>query len=1334
MTQLLNFWSFKFKEMNFFTCGTDDDYRRNGTRRGIGFKNVADLAANGGFSRMKGLFGLRVFSLLAFIALFSFSSIAQSTSGVTGVVTDPNGAVVSGINVTLTDTKTGRELTTTTNDRGQYSFANVQPGEKYTITFVGPGFQKLVVSNVTLGVARTETHDATLTAGDVSATVDVTASSTGETLNTTDASIGNVIDTRQLKELPIQIRSSPAALIGLQPGVVGNNVGTATTNRVGSVTGSRADQGNITIDGFDANDQATGQFAATVGNAPIDSVQEFRAISTNPNASQGRSAGGQVEIVTKSGSNLFHGNLYEYYRGENFAANSFFANRAGNYTAQDEALSGGILVAGTQKQPRPHLVRNQFGGSFSGPIPLLRFGEPPTSASTFQSGKDKAFFFFNYEGRRDAQGIPSTRTVPLDHFRAGSVAYINNGVGCSSQSRLNTTPSCITILSPTGVAGIDPIGIGANAALLSYVNDRYPRANDFSLGDGINTGGFRFNATSAREDNTYTTRIDANLNDRNKIFARLNIARRTQDDIVNTVAQQFPGDPRTALIVVKDYLLGGGWTWVANNSFVNQLSVGNAHSGLDFPNLLDPLSPNIWTFMNTTTGGAISAPWGGISEQDRTVDTPTFRDDATWTFGNHSLLFGGQWKPIKSKSGIRNDFNFVQLGLGGNRTALGTATRPANLLQTTTAINAWDRAFPFSLGRIGQIATNFNYSFEGDPFGLATGKSRTFRYNEYELYIQDNWKLTTDLTLNLGLRWGYYEPPYETTGFQTTHDTDIGELFPIRTANGAAGIGGDAAEPFLTYDLAGKGNNRPGYYPGDKNNFAPRVGFAWSPSFTGGFGKTLFGDRKTSIRGGYSLQYERVGGALTFIQDQVSYLFDNTATTAFGGLGASNVDLALDPRFTAINQLPIANVAPIITRPLTPFVDGGVPFGNAEGQTNYTISNTFEVPYYHQYSIGFQRELPGDFLIDVSYVGRKGRKLFTQADAAQIVDFKDPVSGQTMIQAFNATQAELNAGVAVGALTPQPFFENQGHMAGCPAACTRNLANNVGSLIAIGDLSDTMQFMNAVGWVRNNVGLSGQFSTNAYITNLGHSEYNGLLISLQKRFSNGFQFDVNYTYSHSKDNNSSVANTVFGGLICDLRDIDRCYGPSDFDIRHLFNVNGIWELPFGRGKAFGTNASGWVEQLIGGWQISGIYAYRSGLPFSTTTGSFPVGFVFDSPAVLTGNASALQIGIDPNQASVQFFADRAAALDALRNPQGGEIGQRNNLRGPTFWNVDLGIAKSFKLPWEGHRIQLRADAFNAFNHNAFGLPAVNFNAGTFGNITTSSTTPREIQFALRYDW
>jgi hypothetical protein len=287
----------------------------------------------------------------------------------------------------------------------------------------------------------------------------------------------------------------------------------------------------------------------------------------------------------------------------------------------------------------------------------------------------------------------------------------------------------------------------------------------------------------------------------------------------------------------------------------------------------------------------------------------------------------------------------------------------------------------------------------------------------------------------------------------------------------------------------------------------------------------------------------------------------------------------------------------------------------------------------------------------------------------------------------------------------------------------------------IGDTSDLLSFAQQLGLVRNNVGLSSQFASNVLIANEGRSRYDGLLISLQKRFSQGFQFDVNYTYSFSKDNNSSVANTVFGGLIWDLRDTHRGFGPSDFDIRHLANINGIWELPFGRGKWIGGDAPSWANAIIGGWQLSGIFSYRSGLPFSAGAGStFPVSFVLGSPAVFIGSPDDLRGSIDASGANITYFADRAAALAAFRLPHHGEMGTRNILRGPHFWNVDMGLAKNFKMPWEGHRLQLRMDAFNAFNNNFFGLPNVTITSGSFGNITTSSNAPREVQFAIRYDF
>ncbi len=1281
--------------------------------------------------------------LLLFPVLVSAQT-TSNTSAVTGTVTDNTGAIIPGASVKLIDTKTSKELETTANDQGVYRFNQVAPGDGYSLVFANPGFQTLTITEVRLGVGQTETHNATLTAGQI--TEQVTVTSGGEaTLNTTDASIGNVIEERRLRELPIQIRNSPAALIGLQPGVVGNNLGTATANRVGSVTGSRADQGNITVDGIDANDQATGQFASTVGNAPIDSIQEFRTVSTNPNAAEGRSSGGQVELITKSGTNDFHGNARWYNRTSATAANNFFNNSAGVFGPNETAVLQGRAVAGAPRVPRPKLIRNQFGGSIGGPIV-----------------KDKLFFFFDFEGRKDIQEVSYLRIVPTNNFRAGQIGYINNGAGCSAASRQNTQPGCISFLTAAQAAALDPLGIGPNAAFLSFINGRYPTVNDPTAGNGVNTGGFRFNAPSNRTDKTFVTRIDWNATDRQKLFGRFNIARRQQTDTVNTVAAQFPGDPEAGQIVVRDYSWVVGHTWTVNANIVNQLTVGVSRSGLLFPNDHEPTFPNEYgassatggTFGGTNLG--LSTPFPDFSDQDRFVQTPTIRDDLTWTMGSHTIAFGGSFKPIKSVSGLVNDFNFISIGLGGNLSGLDAAQRPANILAGTSPTSTYDSAFAFLLGRFGSVSTNFVYDVNGVASAPGSGKTRDFRYNEYELYFQDNWKARNDLTLTAGVRWQYYPAPYEADGFQACNDIDFRQLTSIRFRNAGQGlIGFDqslAAEPLTRYDLCGRANNARAYYEPDLNNFAPRLSFAWNPSFKDGILGSILGDRKTVIRGGGSVQYDRTAGALTFIQDQLSYLFDNSKATNFGSLATS-------PRFTAINVLPVINTPPSVTRPVTPFVDAGFPFGNAEGQFNYAIDQQFKTPYSLQYSFGFQRELPGNFLLEMSYVGRQGRQLFSQADAGQILDYRDPASGQTLLAAFNAVQAQIIAGVASANLTPQPFIENQlsnaipnfyglgqtcgtvgNALLGIPVAssCTRLFAGIASrNLIAIGDVSDSFQALYAFGLVNPNVGLPAQFSSNVFITNLASSTYNGMLVSLRRRFSNGLQFDVNYTWSHAIDNQSSIANTVVGGLICDLRNLRVCRGNSDFDIRHLFNANWIYELPFGRGRSFMSDSGGVVDAIVGGWSFTGIFVARSGLPFSTTTGSFPVGFSFNSPAVIDGDATALegQVNVNPTSGAIQFFPNVATARAQLRNPIGGEIGARNTFRGPGFWNVDLAILKNFRLPWsENHRLQLRAEMYNAFNHTNFGLPNANFASGAFGNITATANAAREMQFAIRYEF
>ncbi|HRH45520.1 MAG TPA: carboxypeptidase-like regulatory domain-containing protein, partial [Pyrinomonadaceae bacterium] len=378
--------------------------------------------------------------IVALMLLFLTSLvIGQTSSGITGIVTDPSGAIIPGVKVTLLDTKTSREVNTTTNDQGSYTFNNIAPGAGYKLTFAGQGFQTFVLNDVQLGVATTITQNAQLTAGQVSEVVQVTSTTGDASLNTTDASLGNVIGQRQLRELPIQLRGTPAALIGLQPGAVGNNVFAGGGNRTGSVAGARVDQGNITVDGIDANDQATGQAFNTVANAPIDSVQEFRATTSGPNSSSGRSSGGQIDLTTQSGTNNFHGNLREYYRNEETAANSFFNNRS--------------------KVDRPALRRHQYGGSIGGPLPFPHFGE---GGPIIHSGKNKLFFFFDAEIRRDRSQVTTSRTVPLQSFRDGKIGYINNTAGCGATSRVDTTPNCISYQDAATTALLDPLKIGNN--------------------------------------------------------------------------------------------------------------------------------------------------------------------------------------------------------------------------------------------------------------------------------------------------------------------------------------------------------------------------------------------------------------------------------------------------------------------------------------------------------------------------------------------------------------------------------------------------------------------------------------------------------------------------------------------------------------------------------------------------------------------------------------------------------------------------------------------------------------------------------------------------------
>jgi hypothetical protein len=1286
-----------------------------------------DFTIDGGFMTKLGVI---VRGILLAIVFGSLPLHAQQFSGVNGVVSDKSGAALSGVQVTLDNPQIGLHESTATNDLGFYQFLRQTPAEGYELTFGKDGFRTVVLHGITLQVSTVDTRDATMEIGTVTQTVQVEAA--GEsTLDTTDATIGNVISSREVTDLPIQARLNPASLMQLQPGV----------NDAGSITGARSDQGNITLDGIDVNDQETGQAFSSTTPISVDSVQEIRTITAGETADFGRSSGGMINLETRGGTNNFHGNLREYNRNTLLEANDWFDNRL--------------------NIPRAPLVRNQFGGSLGGPIK-----------------KDKLFFFFDYEGLREARSAGYDRAVPTSQFRNGQLAYVNNtinpatGQPCDGTARLNSAPTCISFLNASQIAALDPQGVGANQALMTYMLSRYPAPNDPTGGDGINSEGLHFVAPVHNTVNLYTTRLDYNLSDKHKIFFRANVARQGEDDYFNNAIEQFPGDP--VVPVQKDkfnsYTGVLGWTWSISPRMLNDLTLGFVRPILEFNNGYQPSFP-----VQVNFSASISNPYADYSSQSRNVPVPEIRDAFTITKGKHTFDVGGDFKLIRVISGLTNSYDFVTYGLGGQISALDSSLRPSSLTDPTVQISSdssaltnYDNWFSTALGRYSSIFANFNYDKNQNALPNGSDKARYYNYNEFELYAQDSWKMRRDLTITLGLRWDYHTVPYEMNGFQSSASINENAYLASRIQAGLAGQSGDSTIPFVSYSLGGPVNHGKGFYSPDYKDFAPRLALAYNPSPRNELLQSILGNRRTTIRLGAAVLNDRIAGGASFGLDQNTFLFDSNANSPCGISGDPSGSLSSDPRFTAIGALPpasascVAPAAPLITVPNTPNVSGGVPTGTFNGgfPSFFQFDANTKTPYSILLNLGFQRELPGDTILEVNYVGRLGRRLLAVGDAAQLVDFKDTASGQFLKAAFGQLQMEqptLNAQVAAGQapnIAPIAWFENQINTAiqanygpglTCASFGFANCASLVGAiwpqLVNRGDLSDTVQAVFSSGALLSNVGLPAQTGANGYIGNYASSSYNALLLNVRKRFSKGLQFKFNYTYSHSIDNMSEVTNNYVdfisngAGLVCDLTNLRSCRASSDFDARHLISGDYIYDLPLGHDRSLLHDAPRWVDALVGGWSWSGIVTYRTGYPFTINTNSFPTDFTLDAPAVVSGS---LKSGIHTDAfGNLQYFANPSAALSNVSYPFGGVPGNRNAAVGPGFFNVNMGISKSFQIPGtERQRLKFRWDSFNTFNHPSFNGPAsatLN-NTSAFGIINSTASSPRVSQLALRYEF
>src|SRR5215216_2507568 len=552
----------------------------------------------------------RSLSLASFLALMLFAITAYAQSGgttVRGTVKDPAGNVVSGASVTLIDPEKNFTRTQQTNQDGQYVFNAIPPGT-YKLEVTAPGFKTASASGLVALVDTPTVRDVQLEIGAVSETVDVTSTAEAA-INTSDASIGNSFERKRIVELPLNA-NNVVGLLSLQPGV----------SRTGYVNGGRADQSNITLDGVDVNEQQDGldvitdEAFASVLRVTRDSLQEFRVTTTNPNAEQGRSSGAQVSLVTRSGSNQWHGSLFETHRNTVTTANDFFNNAAG--------------------VDRPQLLRNIFGGSLGGPIK-----------------KDRAFFFFNYEGFREATATSVVREVPLPTLGQGIVRFRTTS-GDSDAGCPAGTPSGVNCLTPAEIQsafqdfnhdtgpGINPQGL----AVLAAAAQRYP-ANDTTVGDGLNTGGFRFNARTPTELNTYIGRLDFNLTNSQTLFVRGNY----QNDLVTRAVYfssdcSVPGDniqcfPDTPSLQTWNHPKGlaAGHVWTISPTLVNRFNYGLTRASF---------TQGGDSNENRVNFRFIFSPSGFRRTLSRTTPVHNFVDDVSWVRGNHTFGFGGNVRLI----------------------------------------------------------------------------------------------------------------------------------------------------------------------------------------------------------------------------------------------------------------------------------------------------------------------------------------------------------------------------------------------------------------------------------------------------------------------------------------------------------------------------------------------------------------------------------------------------------------------------------------------------------------------------------------------------------------
>jgi len=1299
---------------------------------------------------------------------------------VSGVVTDPSGAVVPGVTATLTDTATKEQHTAITNDAGRYVFVDLPPS-KYDMTLTKTGFVRVFLPSLVLQVGNPLVRNVSLQVGSQSTTVEV--QTTGVEVQTMNATIGNTVSGLSLDSLPSVQRESTTFLT-LQPGISpdGSVAGTVVDNSTFQLDG-----GNNTNDmdgsmsvytpsyagdptGGVAN-QSNGVAAGATGvmPTPIDSVQEFKVNTANQGADFASSSGAQVQMVTRRGTDAWHGSVYEYYLDNNFSANTWQNNFTGT--------------------PAPNFHYSRFGARIGGPIiPKKILG-------------GKTYFFANYQGFRWPNADTIERAVPSAAMRLGLLQF------GGQVYNLNPTPVTYNGVSyapaqcPAGAC--DPRGIGINPTVQQLWNKYMPLSNESGCGlsrcDGLNIVGYKANIAIPQNDNFGVARIDHDFGDKwhfMSSYRYYKLTRATTDQV--DIGGFFSGDTLGTPVPLSNrpqepwYLVAGLTTNISSN-FTNDFRYSYLRNWWAWSTHQDP--PQLAGLGGALEPGGESATQALIPYNVNTQQTRTrfwdghdnmFRDDLTLLHGNHMFQFGGMYQHnwnYHQRTDNGGGINYQTVYQMGTSRGAGITTSgyvPATIASSDSS--TWGRDYASMLGivSVSQIAyTRSGPSLTLNPPNTPASDRSTIPY--YNVYFGDTWHMKPRFTLTYGLGWTVEMPPVEANGKQIAlvdaNDHLISESQYI-TARQQAALQGQVFNPEVGFTLIGNVAGHPKY------PYNPYYGEV-SPRLAGAF--DVFGDGSTVIRGGFSRIYGRLNGVdLVLVPLLGTGLIQ--PVQCFGALSDGTCATSSDPTNAfrvGVDGLvaPLPAASKILPQPLFPGYNG-IAAGAGE-----VLDPHFRPNVVNTITASFQRQLNSRMSMELGYIGRfinneymgininsvphmmtKGGQTFAKAYANLVMQYCGGITGL----AGNGCNASTNSYKTV---TPQPFFETAlagtGYCNGF-TSCTAAVAFNEGAANGTGNL-DTQsvwslysdldsggfnfprsmmntaipgQAMGAQGQLTSGVGMN---------SSIGYGNYNALFVTLKSQDWKGFTMQSNFTWSKALGTGAVVQATSEATAI-DPFNLRLGYGLQAFDRPIVYNLFVVYQPPYFKKQ------QGVVGHLLGGWTIAPIFTAGSGLPMTlgTVNGGGQAFGEGDSVNFFGYGNSENAIPITPftkegsrystcgsggigtsSDFCQNIFANPQAAWMNVRQPILGfdtHDGGWGIPRGMPYWNVDLQLRKQFNIT-ERVNTEFQVIFLNVFNHDQFLDPSGDYldtsnpaGWGTLPGQNSSPWSPRSMEFGVRVNF